>query len=62
MSELEELVKGRRLQIPTEQAELIFLGKIQWIQDVGNHDLADKEVWTLAVLAVRELEDLRKKK
>lgn len=57
----EEVVKGRQLLVSLKGAEAAFLNQIQRILDEGDHDSTDRMLWTYAVLAVRELEDLRGK-
>jgi hypothetical protein len=57
--EAAQLIKGRKLQVPPQEAEAIFLVQVQRILDEGDHDSADRYLWTHAVLAVRELRDLR---
>ena len=58
----EDLVKGRKLEVPPKHAEAIFLVQVQRILDEGDRDSTDRMLWTHAIHAVRELEDLRKKK
>ena len=59
---LKDLVKGRKLQNPLKEIETAILIRIQYILEDGDHDSADRMMWTQTVLALRELEDLRKKK
>ena len=59
MPNADDLVKGRFLPFTTEYMEAMLMVRIQDILDQGNHNQADRELLTYAVLAVRELKDLR---
>lgn len=56
---LAELVKGRKLEVPIVELEVVILVQIQRMLDEGDHDSADRIVLRNAVLALRELQDLR---
>ncbi len=57
---MSDVVIGRKLEISTGDLELSLIVRIQGIIDAGDHDQADRILLTHSVLALRELEDLRK--
>lgn len=61
MTSAEDLVVGRKLQVPVDELETSFMVQIQRILDEGDHDSTDRMLWTQAVLALRELSDLRRR-
>lgn len=61
MTSAENLVVGRKLQVPVDELEAKFMVQIQHILDQGDHDSTDRMLWAQAVLALRELSDFRRR-
>ncbi len=54
------LVNGRKLEYPLDDLEFAILVQIEKIPEYGVNSLAEKTLLCNVVLALRELEDLRK--